>query len=205
MNIVSLKNPYTFKATFSSVPLSRQRKVVLTAIYSQVLDYCRKDYPMTMDTLTKENSFTHKYLLDEVLWERLVQRIMKDKSMERLLAERIMDQTLAFLTLCALEPRSRYSPSPLVDIGWHTFILYTGQYAEFCKRIGGFIDHNPSDVPGVDYDKGNVARTVGALKRRNITIDESLWLTTSHDCSSYCSGDSCSGGGGDGDSGCDHG
>lgn len=155
------------------------------------------------DTIDQE--LANKHLVDDQLWDRMVNRIVKDESMERPLAERIMDQALAFLTLCAREPQGKYSPSPLVDIGWHIFILYTKPYADFCERMGGFIHHNPSDAPGVDYGTDNIARTVHALKRADIVIDEPLWANTGHDCSSYCSGDSCAGGGGDGDSGCDHG
>jgi hypothetical protein len=160
---------------------------------------------MSVNTIGVGTSPTHKSSIDEQLKERLVGRIVKDESIERLLAERIVDQALAFLQLCALEPKGSYSPSPLVDIGWHTFILYTREYAAFCKKLGGFIHHNPSDVLGVEYGTDNIARTVAALKRHGFIVDEPLWANTGHDCSSYCSGDSCAGGGGDGDSGGDGG
>lgn len=152
----------------------------------------------------------NKGLLSEPLWNRLVARIEKDESVPEALAGRIMDQALAFLQLCAAEPEGHYSPSQLVDVGWHTFILYTREYAVFCEKVAGhFIHHAPSDEVGVDYGTGNVARTVAALRSHGITVDEMLWTNPkraamSADCSSYCSGDSCSGGGGDGDSGCSH-
>ncbi len=80
---------------------------------------------------------------------------------------------------------------------------YAREYAAFCQELGGqFIHHAPSDEDGVDYGTGNIARTVAALKQRNFVVDEALWANTGHDCFSYCSGDSCSGGGGD--SGCSH-
>lgn len=158
-----------------------------------------------MSTTLEGTTLTNKHLLDEELWERLVKRIMKDEDMERTLAERIMDQTLAFLQLCAAEPKGGYSPSPMVDIGWHTFILYTRFYAEFCMKIGSqFIHHEPSDVPGVNYPAGNIGRTVAALAKHGIKLDEQMWLNRNEGCSTYCSGDSCSGGGGDGDPGCKH-
>jgi hypothetical protein len=144
-------------------------------------------------------------LISEQLRYRLVNRIVKDEGTERPLAERILDQALGFLRLCALEPNGHYSPSSLVDIGWHTLIMYTRDYAALCDRLGGgFIHHEPSDVSGVDYGTGNVSRTVSALKAHSIHVDEQLWLKDANDCSSYCSGDSCSGGGGDGDPGCKH-
>lgn len=147
----------------------------------------------------------YKGLIDESLFDRLVNRIVKDENMERPLAVRVMNEALGFLSLCGQEPDGHYSPSPLVDIGWHTFILYTREYAAFCGKVtNGFIHHSPSDEEGVDYGTGNIARTVAALKTRGMIVDEPLWANTGHDCSSYCSGDSCSGGGGDGDSGCQH-
>ncbi|BBZ44933.1 glycine-rich domain-containing protein [Mycobacterium parmense] len=138
----------------------------------------------------------HRDLVERQLWERLVNRIVTDERIERALAERIMDQALAFLSLCAGDPDGNFSPAPLVDIGWHTFILYTKPYADFCHQAcGRFIHHAPSDVDGVDYGKGNVARTVAALRARGFAVDEPLWADTRQDCgdSGDCtSGDGCS-------------
>lgn len=172
-------------------------------------------------------------LISPLLWRRLTERIIKDEGVEQELAERIMDQALGFVRLCAMSPGGeKYSPSRLVDIGWHTFILYTREYAEFCDGLAGsFIHHEPSDRPGVDYGTSNIARTMAAMKVRGLHVEEELWVGHApcdgvdctacsvappcsgksnrsiyglSDCSTYCSGDSCSGGGGDGDSGCSH-
>ncbi|WP_435212588.1 glycine-rich domain-containing protein [Streptomyces sp. bgisy034] len=154
---------------------------------------------MSVNTFVVETvegrELAHKHLIDDQLWDRLVNRIIKDESVERSLAERIMDQALAFLTLCARsESKTSYSPSPLVDIGWHTFILYTKAYAAFCEKMGGFfIHHEPSDVPGIDYGTGNIARTVAALTAAGITVDKSLWANTGHDCGGGACGTNCGG------------
>lgn len=55
------------------------------------------------------------------LRERLVNRLVKDEDLERPLAERVMNESLGFLQLCALEPDGKFSPSATVDPGWHTF------------------------------------------------------------------------------------
>jgi hypothetical protein len=148
---------------------------------------------MTVNTPVAEapvgHTLANKHLISDALWNRLVGRIVKDKSMDRSLAERIMDQALAFLALCAADRKGGYSPSPLVDIGWHTFILYTRAYAAFGEKMGGFIHHEPSDVEGVDYGTGQIARTVAALKSHGIAVDEPLWVNTGHDC---CGGIDCS-------------
>lgn len=126
----------------------------------------------TIELVTLDN----KRLVDDELWNRLVGRIVKDENIERPLAERIMDQALAFLALCAKDPAGQFSPSSLVDIGWHTFILYTKAYASFCDRVNGqLIHHDPSDIEGADYGTGNITRTVIALKSHGFTVDEMLW------------------------------
>ncbi|WP_204251296.1 glycine-rich domain-containing protein [Mycobacteroides abscessus] len=156
-------------------------------------------------------------LVDEDLWSRITRRISKEEEVTPELAERIFDQALAFLALCAKAPGSgvHYSPSATVDIGWHTFILYTREYLNFCNGIAGrFIHHEPSDIPGMTYPRHQIGRTVEALIASGFYVDKTLWLQAdadlsalgrgAADCSSYCNGDSCSGGGGDGDSGCTH-
>lgn len=160
---------------------------------------------VTTSEVSAGAKLVNKNLISDQLWSRLTKRIAKDEAMELPLAERIMDQSLGFLRLCAESPEGRYSPSPMVDIGWHTFILYTRDYAAFCQELGGrFIHHEPSDKEGVDYGTGNIARTVVALRQYGVAVDDSLWTEASQDCADYCSGDSCSGGGCDGDSGCQH-
>lgn len=143
--------------------------------------------------LSHEATLSNKHLIDEELWARMTHRIAKDENLDLQVAERIMDQALGFLKLCAdSDGRESYSPSALVDIGWHTFILYTKPYADFCDRIAGrFIHHAPSDVEGVDYGTGNIARTVAALQAAGIVVDEPLWSNAGHDCSNYCSESNC--------------
>lgn len=59
-----------------------------------------------------------------------------------------MEQTLAFLAATANQADKPLSPSQPVDIGWHAFILYTREYAEFCQRVAGrFIHHVPTMTP----------------------------------------------------------
>jgi hypothetical protein len=143
----------------------------------------------------KQVHLAYKDVIDQQLWERLVRRVIKAEDIYRPLAERIVNQALAFLLLCAREPDGTFSPSPLVDIGWHTFILYTKPYADFCDKVGArFIHHAPSDVDGVDYGAGNIARTVMALQAHGFIVDEPLWADGRHDCSNdgdCTSGDGC--------------
>ncbi|MEV6906663.1 hypothetical protein [Amycolatopsis sp. NPDC051071] len=55
------------------------------------------------------------------------------------------DQALAFLAACARNTGTRLAPSDPVGIGWHTFVLHTRDYADFCARIAGrFLHHVPT-------------------------------------------------------------
>ncbi len=134
-------------------------------------------------------------LIDEAFWNRLVLRITKDAEfinkvgpdtepeMAVEFAGRILNQAVGFLKLIADNPGVGFSPSPLVDIGWHNFILYTHEYSKFCRRIAGrFIHHSPFDEVGVDYGSGNSARTVDVLRSSGWPVDDMLWISSILTC-----------------------
>lgn len=121
-------------------------------------------------------------LVDPALFRRLVARIVKDEGMDQALAERVMDQALAYLGACAVNPGAGLAPSGLVDVGWHTFILYTREYAEFSRAVAGrFLHHTPTDddtpVKGV-----SIAATVAIIEASGYAVDTELW-SMSADCS----------------------
>lgn len=119
-------------------------------------------------------------LVSEALFERLVARIVTEELVEQPMAERIMDQALAFLKACADNPGVTLSPSRSVDIGWHTFVLHTLEYAEFCERVAGyFIHHVPDDDnPTPDGVRGEaLIQSVDAIRAAGIVVDTDLWPT----------------------------
>lgn len=74
----------------------------------------------------------------------------------------------------------------LVDIGWHTFILYTREYAAFCAKLAGhFIHHAPDDVPGESGTGGSLAATIDAMQAAGYWVDPALWPKAA-DCSQKC-------------------
>lgn len=76
----------------------------------------------------------------------VVERLKKDLKISKEAAEKLFEDTLRFLYLCgAHRAGGPYSPPPLIDEGWHTFILFTREYREFCLvHFGRFIDHVPT-------------------------------------------------------------
>jgi hypothetical protein len=78
-----------------------------------------------------------------------------------------------------------------VDIGWHTFILYTKPYADFCHDVvGRFVHHMPNDDGEGKGDlAGTITRTKDAIRAGGFSVDDELWLSLKVQCN-------------DGDDGC---
>ncbi|SDT29790.1 hypothetical protein SAMN05216371_1812 [Streptomyces sp. TLI_053] len=138
---------------------------------------------------TSTEQIRGRSLVDPALFERMATRIARDEGMDLSLAERIVDQALAFLGACAVNPGAGLSPSSLVDIGWHAFILHTTDYAEFCRSLsGGFLHHVPSDGPGKSAESVGLAATVAVVEASGYAVDSELW-GMSADCSEGSGGD----------------
>jgi hypothetical protein len=89
----------------------------------------------SVDTITCR---TGRSLIPAEQFDRLTARITAEHhDIDQANAERIMDQALAFLAAAGTDTDEPLSPATLVDVGWHTFILYTREYAEFCDRVAG--------------------------------------------------------------------
>lgn len=125
---------------------------------------------------------TGRSLISAELFDRLVHRIVADEKLDRDLAERITDQALAFLWACAANTGAPLAPSELVDIGWHTFLLHTRDYAAFCDQIAGrFLHHVPTDendpVASGEAARTTLAQTVTAIRGAGFATDPDLWPT----------------------------
>ncbi len=135
-----------------------------------------------------DEALASKRLIPEKLWDRVVGRLMKDDHFSKEKAELILDGTLSFLKMSRAYPDHQFAPSKLIDQGWHTFLLYTRGYQEFCLRLGtSFIHHEPNDGEAIDLKKGGVLRVVQFMRENNIFFHEQLWITTRSSCKSNCS------------------
>ncbi|WP_285505512.1 hypothetical protein [Actinokineospora sp. NBRC 105648] len=117
---------------------------------------------------------------------------------------RIVNATLAFLAVCAENPGRNLRPSQRVDLGWHTFILNTRDYAEFCEHLGaGFLHHVPDEFTRPSTTRtamrAALASTVETLTAAGFEVDADLWATDAGSCSQCHSGcTNCGQGDGDG-------
>ncbi|MFB7476235.1 glycine-rich domain-containing protein [Kitasatospora sp. NPDC056184] len=140
-------------------------------------------------TSISTEQITGRSLVDPALFERMATRIAREEETDLALAERVMDQALAFLGACALNPGAGLAPSSLVDIGWHTFILHTTDYAEFCRSLSGrFLHHVPTDGPGESTKGIGIAATVSVIEASGYAVDPELW-SMSAECSEGSGGD----------------
>lgn len=139
-------------------------------------------------TAVLERPATGRSLVDERLFDRLVRRITVDHGQDRATAERTMDQALVFLAACAENTDLPLSPSRQVDIGWHMFILFTQEYAEFCQRIAGrFLHHVPADDLTVPSGHDRMADTLAALNATGLQVDHEMWALAA-DCNQCYNG-----------------
>ncbi len=143
--------------------------------------------------LATRGSLIFKGDIEPTLWERLCGRVMKDAQIDRGQAERIVNGAIGFLKLCAEYPEEKFAPSKMVDVGWHTFILYTKEYADFCEKTAGyFIHHAPNDR---EVKADRTARdTVIFMQMHAFPFDPSVWDLKASDCTVDCTDDcnSCS-------------
>jgi hypothetical protein len=91
----------------------------------------------------------------------VVRRYCKDHHATPQEAEEVFREMLKWLYLCAQSAQDpegtgcAISPEiEKIDWMWHTFLLFTWDYATFCERYFGFFLHH---VPNEDEDEGSAA------------------------------------------------
>ncbi|MFJ9900212.1 hypothetical protein ACIQPR_43475 [Streptomyces sp. NPDC091280] len=125
-------------------------------------------------------------LVSPDLFERLVGFCAEEYALKRFMAEQVMSEALAFLDVMGRTGEGM-SPSQAVDPGWHTFMLHSEEYAEFCQtRYGRFIHHAPKSRY---RDKATMVDVVSKIRAHGFVVDDSLWGTKA-DCNEpTCCGD----------------
>ncbi|MEW2507897.1 hypothetical protein AB0878_46290 [Amycolatopsis sp. NPDC047767] len=123
---------------------------------------------------------TGRSLVSDKLFATLTRRVVAEDHLDHQLAERIVDQALAFLAACADNNGGSLAPSEQVDLGWHAFVLHTRDYARFCDEVAGrFIHHVPTEPDDPDASGGTahavLSRTVAAIESAGFAVDDDLW------------------------------
>ena len=94
--------------------------------------------------------------------DHIIARYVEDEEVPTTVAEEHERELKRFLALCALnEGPEKYGMRGPVDHLWHTFIMFTKEYHQFCDAVGGrFIHHSPekksdavSEISVAHYEK----------------------------------------------------
>ena len=130
--------------------------------------------------------------------EDIIQKMMQEYSMSREDALQLFEDTKMFLFLCATHPVG-LGPTAKLDDGWHTFILFTREYRDFCIRyLGKFIHHNPIvRYEGADVQPSAPHSVLLGLAKTEFGDNLSKnWLASEgencNDSGKCCSGGNCS-------------
>ena len=90
-------------------------------------------------------------------------------------ADNIFTEMLKFLFTCMNSTIPLKIPSPIVDKMWHTFIICTKEYHEFCQQFfGTFINHMPFDESLLDQH-GAYAATRESVHKIFGALDLEIW------------------------------
>ena len=77
--------------------------------------------------------------------EGVISKYIKEFNVSRRKALSHFRQLKEFLFLSSIVKKPCV-PTPEVDASWHTFILFTKEYENFCRRFfGKFIHHTPDE------------------------------------------------------------
>lgn len=101
-------------------------------------------------------AFEAPYVLDRLLSDRVVET--------RAQAEELFTEVKKYLVLCELSHDMAIGMySEMVDAAWHTFILFTDQYADYGRRFfGHYLNHTPT----IHSDPGHNRKGATAAKIR---------------------------------------
>ncbi len=116
--------------------------------------------------------------------ELLIERFCSEHKVSKEDAHGRFQETKKFLILCATNRQEAYSPSKKVDLMWHQFILHSRDYFRFCKSLGGYIHHQPSE----ERQPQCYVRTIKDMPKLFGSIDRIYWAESADcdDCSSTC-------------------
>lgn len=101
----------------------------------------------------------------------VIGRFMKTQKVSRQEADMVFTELMKFLYVCAHVPASS-PPSGIVDEMWHTFIMFTWDYYQFCvEYVGRFLHHQPVDNPYTGNRPEMLELLVGTFGQ----VDDRYW------------------------------
>ncbi|MFJ1597953.1 hypothetical protein [Streptomyces sp. NPDC088261] len=116
------------------------------------------------------------------LWEREVALLLRDHTMVRDMAERILGNAVMYVVASIERPDVHLGVGKIVDIGVHQLILDTPVWFAICAAYnGGRYKHH---APFIERRRdGLCLRTEEFIRSLGFTPDEELWAIDGTECS----------------------
>lgn len=86
--------------------------------------------------------------------EAVIARYAKDEGLSAEIAAEHERELKRFLSLICLNPGEPYGMKGQIDKLWHTFIIHTRDYKDFCDKVAGRFIHHVPESPGNDKSDG---------------------------------------------------
>jgi len=131
---------------------------------------------------------TGRSLVTDAEFETFAAFCADEYDLDRPFAERVVDQALALVHVMGTSRAgSEMAPSRQVDPGWHTLVLHTAWYADWCGRtFGYFLHHEPNSKTRT---RGLMNDVVRRLRTAGFSVDDHLWGTAANCNPPACCGD----------------
>ncbi|WP_103502538.1 MULTISPECIES: hypothetical protein [unclassified Streptomyces] len=116
------------------------------------------------------------------LWDREVALLLRDHTMVRDMAERVLGNAVMYVIASIEHPEVHLGVGKIVDIGVHQLILDTPVWFAICAaHNGGKYKHH---APFIERRRdGLCLRTEEFIRSIGFTPDEELWATDGAECS----------------------
>lgn len=114
----------------------------------------------------------------EGFWVEIIDRMEATTFYPRERCETQLDNCLAYLLARAAmtDPNAALVCNLEPDLAWHTFLLYTAEYAEFCRDVAGvYLHHDPADESALVNTAEATAYTVALFVKHQIGFDLQMW------------------------------
>jgi hypothetical protein len=122
--------------------------------------------------------------------DQLLNRHIRDHSGTREEAERCFIAMKQFLAVCSVIPGKKVAAEEVDDL-WHTFLLFTRDYQDFCDEyLGRFIHHDPNG----GFASGTYESTRALAEELFSNLDERFWPAKARiDCEGSGASSGCGG------------
>ncbi|MFE2421489.1 hypothetical protein [Streptomyces hokutonensis] len=141
-----------------------------------------------MTTAVATTIRTGRSLVPDADFAMLAAFCADEYGLERAVADRVVDQALALVfVMGSTGEGASMAPSQQVDPGWHTLILHTDWYANWCQeQFGYFLHHQPNSKTRTG---GLMTQVVEKIRAAGFEVDKRLWGTAAECNPPACCGD----------------